>query len=365
MPSDGDIDVLKVAGAYHEDLGRTAFLGWTAIVAHPSLAAFAAPNSSSPRSPPARPPPPACCDRSHARGRRRPAPFGSAMPATCDRPGRASYSPRTAITGPPSPASPMMAVGMPATFSVIRNPSCSSMAQCSATERILGIANLRHLPDAVGQSLIGVFARIDELPDLVAVLHRHPPVAAEPRPAGARSKSKSALLLPDQPRTRPFATSQSDPAVTSPRPAVNGARTLAPNGHGQASIIDRTRSGLPSSRVWQTRRRAAAPRLGKKLIELRRLDGGCTQHSVRLAAMMHLMLEKMHQQPIGALDLHIIAALHAAATAQGLLGQRLAKCDQSGDRRAPARAVRSARVAPGNWLLQAAGPRLPPSRAST
>ena len=39
------------------------------------------------------------------------------------------------MTGPPSPASPITAVGMPATFSVMRKPSCSSIAVCSATER--------------------------------------------------------------------------------------------------------------------------------------------------------------------------------------------------------------------------------------
>ncbi len=186
------------------------------------------------------------------------------MPATCDRPGSASYSPRI---GDHRPAVARFTHdGGRDAGHVLGNaePFLFQHGAVLGNGAILGVANLRHLPDAVGQSLIGVFARIDELPDLVAVLHRHPPVAAEPRPAERVAKAKARFFCPTNPATRPFATSQSDPAVTSPRPAVNGARTLAPNGHGQASIINRTRSGLPSSRVWQTRRRAAAPRLRKK-----------------------------------------------------------------------------------------------------
>ena len=38
---------------------------------------------------------------------------------------------------------------------------------------------------------------------------------------------------------------------------------------------------------------------------------------MRLSAMMNLMLEQMHEQPIRALDLHMVAAPHAAETAQG------------------------------------------------
>ena len=37
MPGDGDVDVLEVAGAHHEDLGRAAFLGRAAVVAHAAL----------------------------------------------------------------------------------------------------------------------------------------------------------------------------------------------------------------------------------------------------------------------------------------------------------------------------------------
>ena len=48
--------------------------------------------------------------------------LGSATPASWLRPGRASYSPRKAITGPPSPHSPIRAVGISATFSVMRKP---------------------------------------------------------------------------------------------------------------------------------------------------------------------------------------------------------------------------------------------------
>ena len=39
------------------------------------------------------------------------------------------------MIGPPEPASPMTAVGMPAGSSVIANPSASSICRCSATER--------------------------------------------------------------------------------------------------------------------------------------------------------------------------------------------------------------------------------------
>ena len=39
------------------------------------------------------------------------------------------------MTGPPSPASPMTAVGMPQMPSVTRKPSVFSMALCSAAER--------------------------------------------------------------------------------------------------------------------------------------------------------------------------------------------------------------------------------------
>jgi hypothetical protein len=52
-----------------------------------------------------------------------------------DRPGSASYSPRMAMTGPPSPASPITAVGMPATFASRGSPARSSIAVCSAQER--------------------------------------------------------------------------------------------------------------------------------------------------------------------------------------------------------------------------------------
>src|SRR6202008_1252010 len=40
MPGDGDIDILEVAGAYHEHLGRASLLGGAAVVAHASLNAL-------------------------------------------------------------------------------------------------------------------------------------------------------------------------------------------------------------------------------------------------------------------------------------------------------------------------------------
>ena len=55
---------------------------------------------------------------------------------------------------------------------------------------VFGVADLRHLPDAVGERLVGILAGVDELPDLLRVLHdRNPPVApsrlGQP-PAGGR-----------------------------------------------------------------------------------------------------------------------------------------------------------------------------------
>src|SRR5882757_7928527 len=48
---------------------------------------------------------------------------------------------------------------------------------------------------------------------------------------------------------------------------------------------------------------------GKEFIELRRRDIGRAQHSVRLPAMMSLVLEQMQQQPVHPLVLNMIAAV--------------------------------------------------------
>src|SRR5258705_5518641 len=47
---------------------------------------------------------------------------------------------------------------------------------------------------------------------------------------------------------------------------------------------------------------------GKKLVELRRTDFCGTQHRVRLASMMNLVLQQVKQQPIDPLALNVIAA---------------------------------------------------------
>ena len=111
VPGDRDVDVAEHAVAHHEALGRAAFLGRAAVVAHAALVCRVRRGSPSPRSPPASMPSPAGCGRSHGR---KPSPGSgrcSATPASWLRPGSASYSPRMAITGPPSPASPITAVG--------------------------------------------------------------------------------------------------------------------------------------------------------------------------------------------------------------------------------------------------------------
>ena len=50
--------------------------------------------------------------------------------------GKASNSPMMAITGPCSPASPITAVGMPATPLLTLKPCCSSIAAWAADERV-------------------------------------------------------------------------------------------------------------------------------------------------------------------------------------------------------------------------------------
>src|SRR5215212_9958843 len=49
---------------------------------------------------------------------------------------------------------------------------------------------------------------------------------------------------------------------------------------------------------------------GEKLIQLRRAHRRAAQHGVGLAAMMHLMLEQMQQQPVHPLALDGGAAMH-------------------------------------------------------
>ena len=116
VPGDGDVHIVEGAGAHHEALGGAALLGRAAVVAHAARAARSRRASPSPRWRRAARRSRAGCGRSHGRRRRPAAAACSATPASWLRPGSASYSPRMAMTGPPSPASPITAVGMPATL---------------------------------------------------------------------------------------------------------------------------------------------------------------------------------------------------------------------------------------------------------
>src|SRR5262249_44243703 len=50
---------------------------------------------------------------------------------------------------------------------------------------------------------------------------------------------------------------------------------------------------------------------GEELVELRRGHPGAGQHGVRLAAMVHLVLEQVQQDAVRAVDLDAILAVHA------------------------------------------------------
>ena len=99
------------------DFRRAAFLGGTAVITHAALDAVRRQPVLHRGRRQQRRRRRASCGRSHGPCRRPGSGFGSATPASWLRPGSASYSPRMAMTGPPSPASPITAVGMPARFS--------------------------------------------------------------------------------------------------------------------------------------------------------------------------------------------------------------------------------------------------------
>ncbi len=114
---------------------------------------------------------PAGYARSHGRSPRPGSGFGSATPASCDRPGSASYSPRMAMTGPPSPASPMTAVGMPATF--LRHAEALGLQHRGVfgAGLELGVAEFGDFPDAVGQGDQVILVRVHQTPDFLGILH--------------------------------------------------------------------------------------------------------------------------------------------------------------------------------------------------
>ena len=88
-----------------------------------------------------------------------------------DSPGSASYSPRMAITGPPSPASPITAVGMPATFCGDAEALAAPASRCARRRSGIRCSRAPACPDAVAQGREIVLAGIDQPPDLFSVLH--------------------------------------------------------------------------------------------------------------------------------------------------------------------------------------------------
>src|SRR5262245_30399478 len=90
-----------------------------------------------------------------------------------------------------------------------------------------------------------------------------PPVAGEPRPAAGAAKAEVGDFATR--RARSLLPGWATFARARPqRHRDDGGAGRASDATGRTKIINRTRPGLPSSRVWQTRRRAAAPRPRKR-----------------------------------------------------------------------------------------------------
>ena len=188
VPGDGDVHVVERAVAHHERLCRAALLGRAAVVAHAALRCRSPPASPSPRSPPASRRRRAGCGRSRGPCRRRAAARCSATPASWLRPGSASYSPRMAITGPPSPASPITAVGMPAMLvgdaEALRAPASPRARRPSAFRGSRSPACPRR-----GRSARRILALgVDQRPDRFGVLH-----GSFPRLCGGKTEPGGAL----------------------------------------------------------------------------------------------------------------------------------------------------------------------------
>jgi hypothetical protein len=87
----------------------------------------------------------------------------------------------------------------------------------------------------------------------------------------------------------------------------------------------------------------------EELVELRRRYGSAAEHCVRVAAMMHLVLEKVQQKAVGPLRLHARAAVHTDDPIWPGFVQRLAPGDQATiDRRLGRPQVRDG--VKGNWI---------------
>ena len=135
MPGDRDVDVVEQARAHQEALGGAAFLGRAAVVADTARRSGRRQPILDGRGREQRAGARAGCGRSRGPGRESTRGSRRATPAAWLSPGSASYSPRKAITGPPDPASPMTAVGIPARPVVVAKPSWRSTAACSAAAR--------------------------------------------------------------------------------------------------------------------------------------------------------------------------------------------------------------------------------------
>ena len=82
------------------------------------------------------------------------------------------------------------AVGMPATFSVMRKPWCAQLGEVLGAGARLGVAELRHAPDAVAQGDEARLDRVDAAPDVAAVVHARLPIHC-----------KTGIILPASPDT--------------------------------------------------------------------------------------------------------------------------------------------------------------------
>src|SRR5262249_31204550 len=67
----------------------------------------------------------------------------------------------------------------------------------------------------------------------------------------------------------------------------------------------------------------------KKLVELRRLDGGPGEHGVRLSTMVDLVLEEMHEGAVAALCLYPRLAIYSHDATKQVRRQRIADRDQA------------------------------------
>ncbi len=127
---------------------------------------------------------------------------------------------------------------------------------------------------------------------------------------------------------------------------------------------DGAKPSLPSSPAPELRRPQVRFPFRKELVQLRRLHRRPRQHGMGLPAMVDLVLEEMHQQPVAPLHLHPHVAVHPHLAVERLVRQRVADSDQAPvHRRLFAFQVGEGRQ--GISFAQALGPSIPPSRAST